>query len=284
MQTSAIQSHNTVILQDEGLRKLKGFVQIPRAVLMHKRISFGAKVAYGVLLGYAWQDDFCFPAQQALADDLACSVRQAQRFLDELRKMQFISWKQQGLNRPNVYFILPMPTETEQGEVLKNKDTTHMSHPDTTHMSGQDTTNMSYKVYSSNNTHKTVNGSEKGRQGKTEEAAFGDMPKQGETKSENPIRKLPLLDQPHEKTHDIAERILERIGDPKSKKFYLLVASRIPEIAIKNNVGEIVADGADDPAKLFTYRMMKWAEEKLAQGGSDEVKNLREGLRDAMQV
>jgi hypothetical protein len=179
-----------------------------------------------------------------------------------------------------------------------------MSYPERTNMSGQDGTNMSAKVYSSNNTHKTVNGYEEktktlGPNGPIERPKQADgaaqmgqpIPdnkpyiKQTVNGSENPIRKLPVLDQPQEKTQDIAERILERIGDPKSKKFYLLVASRIPEIAIKTNVGEIVADGADNPAKLFTYRMMKWAEEKLAQtGGVGEVKNQREQLADAMRA
>ena len=261
MQTIPTQSHTTVILQDEGLRKLKGFVQIPRAVLMHKGISYGAKVAYGVLLGYAWQDDFCFPAQQALADDLACSVRQAQRFLDELRKMAFVSWKQQGLNRPNVYFILPIPTTPKNDGVLKNKDTTYMSRPDTTYMSGQDTTNMSYKEYSNNNTHKTVN------------------------RSKNPIHQLPLIDQPQEKTQYIAERILEKLGDEQSKKFYLLVAHRIPEIAIKQTIAEILADGADNPAKLFTHRMKKYAEGHLgAPSGFDALQNKQRELENAMRA
>ena len=102
--------------------------------------------------------------------------------------------------------------------------------------------------------------------------------------SKNPIHKLPILDQPEEKTQYVANRILEKLGDAKSKKFYLLVASRIPEIAIKTNVGEIVADGADNPAKLFTYRMMKWAEEKLAASEVGQVKNLREQLGASMRV
>jgi hypothetical protein len=84
----------TVVLQDEGLRKLKGFVQIPKAVLLCQTISYGAKVAYSILLGYAWQDEFCFPAQESLANDLGCSVRQARRFLVELKDQRFISWKQ----------------------------------------------------------------------------------------------------------------------------------------------------------------------------------------------
>jgi hypothetical protein len=102
-------NEKTVVLQDEGLRKLKEFVQIPKAVLLCKEISYGAKVAYSILLGYAWQDEFCFPAQESLANDLGCSVRQARRFLVELKECKFITWKQMGLNKPNVYYLLPLP-------------------------------------------------------------------------------------------------------------------------------------------------------------------------------
>src|SRR5919198_6324161 len=99
----------TVVLQDAALRKLKGFVQIPKAILPCQEISYGAKVAYSILLGYAWQDEFCFPAQESMANDLGCSIRQARRFLVELQGQRFITWKQTGLNKPNVYYLLPLP-------------------------------------------------------------------------------------------------------------------------------------------------------------------------------
>src|SRR5919106_4827892 len=117
----------TVVLQDEGLRKLKGFVQIPRFILLHDKLSYGAKVAYGILLGYAWQDEFCFPAQKAIAGDLGCSVRQSQRFLDELKQAKLITWTQRGMNQPNIYSILPLPNNG--GQPLKKKETTKFSPP-----------------------------------------------------------------------------------------------------------------------------------------------------------
>jgi helix-turn-helix protein len=147
-------NEKTVVLQDEGLRKLKGFVQIPKAVLLCKEITYGAKVAYSILLGYAWQDEFCFPAQESLANDLGCSVRQARRFLVELKEFKFIAWQQTGLNKPNVYYLLPLPVlpkNTISKETPSIPDGTYMSHPDRTNISasdqsnlaGQDKTNMS---------------------------------------------------------------------------------------------------------------------------------------------
>ena len=71
------------------MRSLQGFTQVPNVVLKHAAISFGAKVAYGVLLSYAWSDDFCFPAQDRLAKDLNCSVRQPNC---PLRKQKSAPW------------------------------------------------------------------------------------------------------------------------------------------------------------------------------------------------
>ena len=136
-------NYRTVVLQDESLRGLQGFTQVPNVVLKHQAISFGAKVAFGVLLSYAWQDDFCFPAQDRLARDLNCSVRQVQRLLKELKDAAFIDWRQQGLNRPNVYYILSMSRWNAGSKSVKNKDTTLLSYPATTEVSGPDATHPS---------------------------------------------------------------------------------------------------------------------------------------------
>lgn len=230
----------TVILQDESLRKLKGFIQIPKVILMHQKLSYGAKVAYGILLGYAWQDDFCFPAQEAIAKDLNCSVRQVQRFLMELRTAELIVWKQSGLNKPNTYYLLPLKIDLSQKNP-KIKDTTNMSPPDTTNMSTLDTTNMSHKVYSLELYSKplTVSSNKKN--------------------SKSNLKILPDLNQPQEKIQYIAEEILNKLGDQHSQKFYYLVASRVPEQVIRNALSEIKADGARNPAKVFTYRMEQYA-------------------------
>jgi hypothetical protein len=148
-------TYRTVVLEDESLRSLQGFTQIPNVVLKHTEISFGAKVAYGVLLSYAWAEDFCFPAQERLAKDLNCSVRQVQRLLTELKAEGFITWKQRGLNRPNTYHLLPIKRWNKPG-TGGNPDTTHPSPPDTTHPSVQEATDTSSKEDSRKNIHKVV--------------------------------------------------------------------------------------------------------------------------------
>jgi hypothetical protein len=157
-------TYRTVVLQDESLRSLQGFTQVPNVVLKHPNISFGAKVAFGVLLSYAWREDFCFPAQDRLAKDLDCSVRQVQRLLTELKDHSFITWKQQGLNRPNIYYLLPISRWNKEKSAaipdttdLSSPDTTDPTPPEATDRSRLDATNSSPKEYSKKNIQTVVN-------------------------------------------------------------------------------------------------------------------------------
>jgi hypothetical protein len=79
----------------------------------------------------------------------------------------------------------------------------------------------------------------------------------------NPIKNLPNLDQPHEKTDYVAQHILDQLGDTRSKEFYKLVAAKVPETVIRETLSEIKADGAKHPAKVFTHRMKLYAIEQL---------------------
>ncbi len=91
---------------DENLKG--GFVQLPRLVLRAKSLSVKAKLIYGMLLDYAWHDDRVFPGQERMADDLDVSLDSVQRALQELKTCQLIDYKRQGLNLPNVYYILSL--------------------------------------------------------------------------------------------------------------------------------------------------------------------------------
>ena len=95
---------HTIVILNESLKK--GFTQLPNYVLRNKQLSFGARLVYAVLLSYAWQEESCFPGQDKMADDLGCSKRQVIRYLQELRETRYVDWKQRGLNKTNVYYIL----------------------------------------------------------------------------------------------------------------------------------------------------------------------------------
>jgi hypothetical protein len=48
-----------------------GFTQVPNFILTKSDISVGAKLAYAMLLKYAWNNDACYPGQVKLAEDMA---------------------------------------------------------------------------------------------------------------------------------------------------------------------------------------------------------------------
>ena len=55
-----------IILRGADVLTAKGFTQVPNHVLKSEKISPGAKLAYTMLLSYAWQNDYCFQAKNAL--------------------------------------------------------------------------------------------------------------------------------------------------------------------------------------------------------------------------
>jgi hypothetical protein len=80
------------------------------------------------------------------------------------------------------------------------------------------------------------------------------------------LQRLSDLDQPKEKTAYITQVLLEELGDQQSEKFYRLVAAKIPEAVIREALSAIRVDGAEHPAKLFTYKMQRYA---LGRSGQD---------------
>lgn len=97
-----IRDRNIVLKGGDALSQ-RGFTQVPNHILRSGRISPGAKLAYTMLLSYAWQNDFCFPGQERLAKDMGSGVRSVSRYIQELEKAQFIVVKTRGQGRPNLY-------------------------------------------------------------------------------------------------------------------------------------------------------------------------------------
>jgi hypothetical protein len=83
--------------------------------------------------------------------------------------------------------------------------------------------------------------------------------RQDNTVPNGAIKRLQDLNQPEEKTEYMAEAILKQMGDKHSRRFYEMVAAKVPEPAIRQAMAEIKADGADNPARLFTYKMQRYA-------------------------
>jgi hypothetical protein len=74
------------------------------------------------------------------------------------------------------------------------------------------------------------------------------------------------LEQPPEKTAYLAEEMVRALGDARSQRFYELVAAKVPEAVIRETLSAIKANGARSPARLFTYRMQRYALEQRKRG------------------
>lgn len=224
-------SEKTVVLQDKALLKLKGFVQIPKFILMHPKLSFGAKVTYGVLLSYAWQEDFCYPAQAAIAKDLNLKERQVRNLLTELKKAGLIGWKQQGLNRPNIYYLLSV-TNSE-----KKVDRQNIATPDRQKNTALDRQNMSlperqniadkvealeeesFKALTFRNVDKSINGDP----------------------NANAVKKSLINDKTikDDEVDFLVLTILDLCGDTKSKGFYRRIATLCPSQMVYRALSEV---------------------------------------------
>lgn len=101
--------YERVLVENEMLRA--GFAAVPYKVLKDTRLSAGARLAYAILLMYAWQEGSCFPGQQRMAQDLGVTDRHLRRFLIELRELGYISWRKTMPWGSNTYTILDVRTK-----------------------------------------------------------------------------------------------------------------------------------------------------------------------------
>jgi len=95
-------AHNIEIVGADPVTR-HGFTQVPNFILTNKQITVGAKLAYAMLLKYAWTDDACYPGQQKLADDMGAGERSVRTYLKELEDAGFLEVKQRGLGKTNLY-------------------------------------------------------------------------------------------------------------------------------------------------------------------------------------
>jgi hypothetical protein len=92
-----------IILKGADILTAKGFTQVTQPRAVSDRLSPGSKLAYAMLLKYAWQNDCGFPGQERLAKDMGVTDRSVRTYLQELEAQKFIVIKQRGLGKPNLY-------------------------------------------------------------------------------------------------------------------------------------------------------------------------------------
>lgn len=98
-----LKDRNIILKGGDIISNGGGFTQVPNFILVSKKVSVGAKLTYAMLLKYAWQDDYCFPGQDRLADDMGVGKRSIVRWIKELEENSFLKVSRRGQGKSNLY-------------------------------------------------------------------------------------------------------------------------------------------------------------------------------------
>ncbi|HEY7123515.1 MAG TPA: helix-turn-helix domain-containing protein [Ktedonobacterales bacterium] len=113
------QDIQTLVMEDRT--RPSGFVQLPKLVLYARNLSRDAKLLYTILLGYAWQDQHCFPGYKRLCADMEASENRVRTWMRELEAEHLISQRRRGQGRTNIYLL--QDPRTAQIEVQEHHKT-----------------------------------------------------------------------------------------------------------------------------------------------------------------
>ena len=98
-----ILKERNIVLKGADVATRGGFTQVPNFLLKSNKLSAGDKMTFAMLLSYAWQNDYCFPGQTRLAQDLGLSDRSVRTHLKSLELNGLLAIKRRGQGKTNVY-------------------------------------------------------------------------------------------------------------------------------------------------------------------------------------
>src|SRR5437016_5314780 len=106
---SEILRERNIILKGADAATRGGFTQVPNFVLKSKDLSSGDKLAFAMLLSYAWQNDYCFPGQQRLAQDMGLHETNVRKHLKSLEAHGLLTIQRRGQGTTNTYTHILKP-------------------------------------------------------------------------------------------------------------------------------------------------------------------------------
>jgi len=98
-----ILKERNIVLKGADVATRGGFTQVPNFLLKSKNLSAGDKLAFAMLLSYAWQNDCCFPGQARLAEDMGLAERSVRRHIQALEDAGLLTIQQRGQGKTNIY-------------------------------------------------------------------------------------------------------------------------------------------------------------------------------------
>ena len=124
-------------------RRQQGFTQVPNFLLKMKTLSSGDKMTFAMLLSYAWQNDFSFPGQAKLAEDMGLNERTVRRHVQALEDAGLLVIQQRGQGKTNIYELNLVVSKGKVQKATPYPDRTKTSGLDRTYMSALERTEMS---------------------------------------------------------------------------------------------------------------------------------------------
>lgn len=104
-QIPAFQERQNIVLHGFDPLSAGGFTQVPNFILKNAELSSNAKVAYSLLLSYAWNNDRVFPGQERMAQDMGTSQPTVTRSIAELEKVGYLEITRRGQGKTNLYTL-----------------------------------------------------------------------------------------------------------------------------------------------------------------------------------
>jgi len=98
-----ILKEKNIILKGADAATAKGFTQLPNFILKSKKLNAGDKITFAMLLSYAWQNDYCFPGQVRLAEDLGLHETNVRKHLKSLEANGLLAITRRGQGKTNIY-------------------------------------------------------------------------------------------------------------------------------------------------------------------------------------
>ena len=92
-----------IVLRGADAATAMGFTQVPNFLLKSNKLSSGDKLAFAMLLSYAWQNDYCFPGQRRLAVDMGLHETNVRKHLKSLELNGLLTITRRGQGKTNIY-------------------------------------------------------------------------------------------------------------------------------------------------------------------------------------
>ena len=108
-------------LRNADAGSTKGYTMVPNFVLDSDAVSPGAKLAYALLLRYAWQNDYCYPSQERVAENMGVTSRSLITYLKELQGAGWITVERRGQGKSNIYELDLKPALKARAKIHSQK-------------------------------------------------------------------------------------------------------------------------------------------------------------------